>query len=802
MKQGPNKAPDGDALFPKPINQPDSVAEKTPPPGDLGDSGIEPDSKRRPIGPGPHSFHKGYPVGGRCSPTIPPSASGLGVASTVSTQPGQILFDRYLVQRQLGKGGMGTVWLVRHLGFDSDRALKLIISGIAQDQQMQARFKREARIMDRLNHPNVVRVYDTQLVQNTAFIEMEYIPGQSVDQLLKLHPGVPMPLDWVTDLLDQLCNVLQAAKDEGIIHRDLKPSNLMVVEGRTPGTKILKLLDFGIAKIREGADDFHTKTGAYLGTPYFSSPEQFGGEVLDSRSDLYSVGVILYELLTGHRPFTGPIHAMIYHHAMTPPPPFASRNADLAIPPGVEQVVMRCLAKDRNDRPQSPRELAEMFHQALWGADTVVPPTPSGPSTIQIMPGTTLRSGSAVESSPRPPAQPASPPGPSSPADSEVEGDLPLPRDRTHPDALRRLTFWLWLALSAIALLPAILIASLLPEGCEALQILEEQIASWNRQGYKVDPAGGTTGGGWPKTLLSEAEDLRFHWTPGGIYLPDGFSPGEETDPFDGFPRTLVREDGQTFLRIAGGTFTMGCLDEGLVADDDPTRPAHPVKLSGCYMQKTEVTNGEIERYLKDIGPGVCPEWERRFDNLKMILGEEVARKHPAVGIPWPIASSYARKRGGRLPTEAQWEFAARSRGQFFHHAWDHRGERAEPLAQLANINSLGANESGTASVGSYPMDVTVQGVLDLTGNVREWCRDVWRRYERHSGPEVDPQSGAAPGEQVGVKQILRGGSFLSAPEFGQTTNRDEPHEPGEAASDVGFRIIIECPEGPLATAR
>ena len=346
---------------------------------------------------------------------------------------------------------MGTVWLVRHLGFDSDRALKLIISGIALDKQMRARFKREARIMDRLNHPNVVRVYDTQLVQNTAFIEMEYIPGQSVEQLLKLHPGVPMPLDWVTDLLYQLCDVLQAAKDAGIIHRDLKPSNLMVVEGRTPGTKILKLLDFGIAKIREGADDFQTMTGAYIGTPYYSSPEQIQGEVLDARSDLYSVGVILYELLTGHLPFTGPINAMIYHHVMTPPPPFASRNANLAIPPGVEQVVMRCLAKDRNDRPQSPRELAEMFHQALGGTDTVVTPTPSGPSSMQIMPGATPRSGSTVETSPRPPAHPASSPGPSSPADSEFEGDLPRPRDRTHPDVRRRLSSWLWLALSALA---------------------------------------------------------------------------------------------------------------------------------------------------------------------------------------------------------------------------------------------------------------------------------------------------------------------------------------------------------------
>ena len=228
---------------------------------------------------------------------------------------------------------------------------------------MRVRFRREARILDRLNHPNAVRVYDARMGKDVAFIEMEYVRGKSLNQVLV--PGVPMPLDWVVDLLDQLCSVLQAASDEGIIHRDLKPQNLMLVEGRQPGTKILKLLDFGIAKIREGADDVRTLTGSFMGTPLYSSPEQIVGERVDSRSDIYSVGLILCELLTGYRPFDGSMNAVIYKHTMVPPPSFAELNPEAVVPPQVEEVVRMCLAKEPAQRPQTLRELAERFHNAI-----------------------------------------------------------------------------------------------------------------------------------------------------------------------------------------------------------------------------------------------------------------------------------------------------------------------------------------------------------------------------------------------------------------------------------------------------
>ena len=313
-------------------------------------------------------------------------------------KPGQVLFGRYLVDSQLGEGGMGTVWLVRHLGLGVSRALKLIVSvvekmlgeggmgavwlvrylglgvpralkliipGIAFDPQARARFKHEAQVMAWLSHPNAVIVHNARMSKDAAFIEMEYIRGQSLNKLMR--PGMPMPLNWVARILEQLCDVLLYAHDRGIVHQDLKPSNLMLLDGRPPGQEWLKVLDFGIAQILGATDhevDVRTRPGRFLGTAAYSSPEQLVGELADARSDLYAVGVMLYEFLTGYRPFTGTLASILNDHMFTPPP-FSEVNPNAQVPPEVEQVVLRCLAKNPDERYQSARELWEAFKAAL-----------------------------------------------------------------------------------------------------------------------------------------------------------------------------------------------------------------------------------------------------------------------------------------------------------------------------------------------------------------------------------------------------------------------------------------------------
>ena len=318
-------------------------------------------------------------IGATLTPEGPPGATtktwqGSAAHADGSFPKGLVLFERYVVEKKLGEGGMGAVWLVHDRMLESQRALKLISSGIAADPDAQARFLREARIQDRINHPNAARIYDVKICNDTAFITMEYVPGKSVKDALE--PAVPMSLEWTTRILEQLCDVLQKAHDQKIVHRDLKPGNMMLVDGRPPGHEQLKVLDFGIAKMLESdtlGSDLKTNTGHVPGTPRYSSPEQITGGKVDERSDIYSVGLILYEFLTGHRPFSGPITALTYQHTQVPPPSLAEVGATVQVPPAVEQVVMKCLAKQPADRPQSPRELIAMFHLAVASATSPQP---------------------------------------------------------------------------------------------------------------------------------------------------------------------------------------------------------------------------------------------------------------------------------------------------------------------------------------------------------------------------------------------------------------------------------------------
>jgi len=212
--------------------------------------------------------------------------------------------------------------------------------------------------MARFSHPNAVIVHHAQLAgHDVAFFEMEYVQGQSLDK--RLNKGEPMPLDWVTRLLEQLCDVLQVAHDNNIVHRDLKPANLMLVEGPSPGKEHLKVLDFGIAKILDetlGVSSPRVITGGPIGTPLYMSPEQADNGVIDHRSDLYSVGLILYEFLTGHRAFE--------NLRRSTPPPFASKKPRVRVPAKVEQVVMRCLSVDPKGRPRSAQQLLKEFRKA------------------------------------------------------------------------------------------------------------------------------------------------------------------------------------------------------------------------------------------------------------------------------------------------------------------------------------------------------------------------------------------------------------------------------------------------------
>jgi len=401
----------------------------------------------------------------------PPAAHGEAYAR------GDVLFGRYVVERKLGEGGMGAVWLVRDPEFGCERAMKLIVSRIAADSEALARFRREARIQDRLTHPGAVRIYDVQVRADAAFITMEYVPGKSLKQVLE--PTVPMPLDWTTRILVQLCEVLQLAHDLKIVHRDLKPSNLMLLDEGPEGGERLKVLDFGIAKILESdtlSSELRTGTGHNPGTPLYSSPEQISGLEVDGRSDIYSVGLILYEMLTGYRAFGGNVSALIVQHTTVAPSPFAVVNPQARVPQAVEQVVLRCLAKAPADRPQSPSELATLFQQAVAASRNAPPETRSW------------------------------------------VGDEPVrksPRNRVG----RRMVA----IAAAVAVLPAFLlgwsyVGKGIPDVAEpqARGAFPREVDRWVHQGFTRDGAAGESDG-WPRVLIGPEGRGRFRRMAGAL---------------------------------------------------------------------------------------------------------------------------------------------------------------------------------------------------------------------------------------------------------------------------------------------
>ena len=339
---------------------------------------------------------------------------------------GQVLDDKYQLERLLGQGGMGAVFLATHLGTDRYVALKLIAPQFMRNEEFVERFKREARAAGRLRHPNVVDVTDFGFSgdggDRVAYLVMEYLDGCTLSDVLAEENR--LPLYWVVDILEQVCGAVQEAHQQGILHRDLKPDNIWLEPNGLGGYRV-KVLDFGIAKLAESGaalptvsapsaqlqptaaapaleaatmlypsgaatDDGEvtqimseaeqktrvldsardtaarpqetaaaigtaasglTRVGAILGTPLYMSPEQCRGERLDARSDIYSIGVIAYQMLTGAPPFTGDTASVIRAHNDVQPTPVRELNKKL--PKRVSRMVMSALEKDREQRPPS-----------------------------------------------------------------------------------------------------------------------------------------------------------------------------------------------------------------------------------------------------------------------------------------------------------------------------------------------------------------------------------------------------------------------------------------------------------------
>ncbi len=286
------------------------------------------------------------------APPPPPEASR-------PVQKGDEL-GRYTIVDRIGSGGMGDVFLAQHTMLGRRVALKLLKDQHVHDHAALRRFYDEARLVNQISHDNIVQITDLVVGEEHVFIVMELLVGQTLSE--DIRQNGPLPLSRIVVIGKQLCGALDAVHRAGIVHRDLKPQNVMLVQ-HAGSPDFVKLLDFGIAKLRKGAalDGPRTLVGEVVGTPGYMAPEQLLGEAVDARSDIYSLGVVLFVMLTGQLPFkaSGWAEMLLRQVKEAPQPPSAALGR--ALPRALDNMVVRCLDRNPNNRPASASAVATVL---------------------------------------------------------------------------------------------------------------------------------------------------------------------------------------------------------------------------------------------------------------------------------------------------------------------------------------------------------------------------------------------------------------------------------------------------------
>jgi len=346
---------------------------------------------------------------------------------------GQVIAERYHIKKKLGEGGMGQVYLAEHVKMGRRCAVKIMSAALLNDPEAVSRFNREAANASRISHANVCAIYDFgETSDGLIYLAMEFVEGRSLTELLK--EAGPLPLPRAGGILTQAADALQAAHELGIVHRDLKPDNIMVTTAR--GRDVVKVVDFGIAKAT-GADSRSqnvTRTGLVVGTPEYMSPEQLTGDPLDARSDIYSLGLVFYRILTGVLPFKSESAQETMIKRLTDDPlPLAEALPGGRFPPRLQQIMNRALARSAADRYATAAEFGRNVAAVAAAASGPVD-TEGATQTLARLSGPTeavpaTRVDSAAQAARR--AQREEPPTPT--AQRAVRAPPPRPRSMLMP---------------------------------------------------------------------------------------------------------------------------------------------------------------------------------------------------------------------------------------------------------------------------------------------------------------------------------------------------------------------------------
>ncbi len=593
---------------------------------------------------------------------------------------GRSIDGKYRIDGLIGAGGMGTVYRATRLLIGDEVAIKILHKDHT-DAHSSERFRREAQAAARLKHPNAVSIYDFGIsTDSLQYLVMEFVEGTSLRE--RLNHG---PLDFATaaEVISQVCAALDEAHRRHIIHRDIKPDNILLSSDGA-GLRV-KVLDFGIAKLRDETAGHLTQTGNVMGTPHYMSPEQCLGEELDSRADIYSAGIVLYEMLCGRVPFNAPVStAVVVQHVSQAPPSLRSINP--AVPEAAEQVVINAIQKNRADRPSTAGILAQEFGAALavrpiHTTDYAVLPQGGQPgaSKKEINEETVERRSPASDRSDLPKTVYLASPAMGTPAGRPTNG-----AHAALTANVKRATPAKYIGAAVIGVSAAVAVL---------VFVMWQGVSSGNRNTGNVNTS-----------LLGPNDPI-----PGGTLTNNPTKPERPLTPAGMVP-------------ITGKQFLMGSND-----GDSDARPAHPVTIKSFYLDIYEVTCEDYKRFLDKTGRPAPTTWT----NGSYPPG---TAKHPVTGVTWDDAEAYARFVGKRLPLEEEWEFAARGPGNLVY-PWGNTWQTG-----CANAGNEG---TGLVNVGSYDCNSPF-GVQDLIGNAWEWTASDWQAYP--GGRLATPASG---GEKV-----------------------------------------------------
>lgn len=720
---------------------------------------------------------------------------GMPTMHTIAGEP--VLEGKYHLECRLGQGGMGVVYKARHAFLKTQLAIKIILPDlVGNDPQLVTRFRQEALAAAAIRHQNVVGVTDYGVIQGSIpFLVMEYVEGESLHDLLAREKHLDP--ERALELMSAICAGVGAAHHQGIVHRDLKPLNIMICSDKPNLSQAVKILDFGLAKIKSGellGSFIQAQTTGLMGSPYYMAPEQWADDEPDSRSDIYSLGVMLFQMLAGDVPFKGSsIPAIMKKHISDPPPTFAELG--ITMPPGVEEAVRHTLQKEKENRTPTVEAMISELKNAVYPPGIGIHTTSGGALPVSSLNIRTNPPKSSVYVDNVAVGQ------------SREDGWITLNgiQSGNHQLRVSHYGFPDWQSEVVCDGRPQQVVADLesgsgvpaatvaynpglgpnTPHNLSSTQdngdLLKTAVQSWDtgKQDIGVASMPPKKGffsplvlGGLAVVVLAVLGVAGL----GGAYLAGlfgsdpvvtGNNNNATTSPTPaGSPVATSTPD---LVQIPGGTFMMGRND-----GNPNEKPEHEEVVQSFQMDRTEVTNGEYHEFVQATG---YKDFPAHWENGKPLKGQE---KDPVRYVNMDDVNAFIQwrsKRDGttyRLPTEQEWEYAARNGSKKNLYPW---GDKFEARCAVVNQDSNDPKPVGTASCPNE------WGVQDLIGNVIEWTSSQAWLYPGSEG-EIKPS-----GEP---RFMVRGGSAMyksSGPTAITSTFRlDSPASTRHAA--LGFRLV------------